>query len=228
MTITEAVTAFYDLVQTVEEDSLEEAVRAINMACESLELKKFKHGLVSVAYTYPSSTTSVEFSALSTNLTISSIEDIKTSTGIVRLVDYNSFLELQRKQELRFTDSEYAGKTLPVNSKSGYDAYCSGPSLFLFPVPTTTVALTLTVRQKLPYFVSTNVGYATSTASGSLTTNYLLTYFPSLVLARATVFYAAYVHDAGLYSLNKADYDLQLSEVTLWDSLLYPDKLEQN
>ena len=147
------------------------------------------------------------------------------SNSVIRLVNYYALQAANRKQEASYNDSIDPQESLNLVSKSGFYAYCLGTEFSLFPTPTTSKTLKLTVRQKLSYFIYTEDDYAT--ADGEVT-NYLLTYFPSLVLARALVYFAVYQHDKSLYEINKLDYDLQLAEVMEWNSSLYNDNLELN
>ena len=145
--------------------------------------------------------------------------------SVIRLVNYYALQAANRKQEASYNDSADPQESLNLVSKSGFYAYCLGTEFSLFPTPTISKTLKLTVRQKLPYFIHTEDDYAT--AEGEVT-NYLLTYFPSLVLARALVYFAVYQHDKSLYEINKLDYDQQLAEVMEWNSSLYNDNLELN
>ena len=222
MTISELLADFYSLANASPDDDLAASIRAINHACEAIERAKLSAGKQIISCSYTGGATSVAFTTLVTAQQLTQIDNVSSSNAIIRIVDYNSFKEEQRKYELRRAGDGEANSTMPIVSQSDLYATCVGMNLLLYPTPTTSTTLSLTARVKLPYFISTNVNYA---ATGGDVTNYLLTYYPSLVLARALVEYAVYRKWFTLYEGYNKDYQSKLTEVLSEDGATLPDKL---
>lgn len=220
MLISEAVSDFNDLANAVISDDLDAAIRSINFACEAIDRAGLSLGNQSITTTIPASSSLIPFSTLSSTYLITQVKNVFSDELVVRLVDYTAFIELQRQYESRQAGQGISSTTMSIVAPSELYATCLGSNLLLYPNTKAEVSLRLNARVKLEYFQSGAENYAT--ASG-YTTNYLLTYYPSLVIARALVEYAVYRRYFSLYDGYMKSYQEKLNEVLAEEQARTPD-----